>query len=50
MRTSLIEPEKDSDALSGDKPFQPRRRVEVEENNDEMEYEADRDETPKPST
>ena len=50
MRTSLIEPEKDSDALSGDRPFQPRRRVEVEENNDEMEYDADRDETPNPST
>ncbi len=39
-RTSLIEPEKDSDALSGDRPFQPRRRV--EENGEEIENEEDR--------
>ena len=50
-RTSLIEPEKDSAGARLEfMPFQPRRRVEVEENNEEMEYDADRDETPNPST
>ena len=44
-----MDPLKDSEALSGDSPFQPRRRVEVDEKGDEIEYEDDRDETPKPS-